>query len=86
MKLISLALAAMASAVVVATPTLEAPKDTSANIDVLVRDDCKPCDDYYQKCRGSFWCWLNPVGCDISCRADACRNLDQCHNKCGYQC
>jgi hypothetical protein len=51
MKFTLLTLAAMASAAVLATPTLEAPKDTSA-ANVFVRDDCKSCDDYYQKCRG----------------------------------
>ncbi|KAH6127249.1 hypothetical protein HBI39_047350 [Parastagonospora nodorum] len=54
---------------------------------VEARDDCKKCDDFYNKCRGSPWCWLNPYGCDVSCRADTCRkNGDDCHNKCGYSC
>jgi hypothetical protein len=31
------------------------------------------------------WCWLNPYGCDVSCRADTCRNNgDKCNHKCGY--
>ncbi|KAH7085443.1 hypothetical protein BKA63DRAFT_598090 [Paraphoma chrysanthemicola] len=86
MKFTTVLVAAMAT-LTMATPLAPSSdvKNTVAND--LVRDDCKECDDYYNKCRGSFWCWLNPVGCDISCRADTCRdNGEKCHNKCGYEC
>jgi hypothetical protein len=48
MKFISLILAATASVMIAATPL------TSPNVatNVFARDDCKICDDFYQKCRG----------------------------------
>jgi hypothetical protein len=86
-------LAAMAALAVAAPQSAEAPttlltasagEATTAAVD-NVKDtrDCKACEDFFNNCLKSRWCWINPQ-CTYTCSVDTCRSNTDCRDHCRW--
>ena len=83
-------LAAMAALTVAAPQGAEAPttlltaaagEATTAAVQATA--DCKACEDFFNKCLRSRWCWINPQ-CTYTCSVDTCRSNTDCRDHCRW--
>jgi hypothetical protein len=86
-------LAAMAALTMAAPQDAEAPTNlltgaaveptTAAVGNVLDGADCQGCEEFFNRCTRSAWCWFNPR-CTYTCSVDTCRSNPDCKNHCRW--